>query len=88
MTAPSPATAPNSEASVVRSGAKNIRGAIRFGSVLLVVAAGLALHTVLLAAGLTGGEPNPGVLLGLLLPCLIGVPGARLIQLARRKQRT
>jgi len=88
MTTSSTAAGPNPAATVLRSGEKRIRGAIRFGGVLLAIAVGLALCTVLLAAGLTGREPSPWILPALVIPCFVGIPGVRLIQRARRQQRT
>lgn len=88
MTRSSTAVGPSPTATVVRTGGAQVRGAIRYGSLLLVIAVGLALYTLLLAGGLTGREPNPWILPGLVIPCLIGIPGVNLIQRARRKQRT
>ncbi|MFC7310572.1 hypothetical protein ACFQVC_40965 [Streptomyces monticola] len=87
-TSPPAAAGPNPAATVIGSEEKRIRGAIRFGSVLLAAAMALALCILLVAAGLLGGESRPGMLFGLVLAVLIGIPGIRLIQLARKKQPT
>jgi hypothetical protein len=88
MTSSSTAAGPNPAATVLRSEERQIRGAIRYGGVLLAIATGLAFFTVLLAAGITARESNPWILLALVIPCFVGIPGIRLIQQARGKRQT